>query len=196
MECGGALHSPERLFANDAPNPCGILPRVLKKLRWTLFAFGLLALWQGGASIFSMPDHEVVYETRPPFGPCTPERCFGIYVIEVGNTGSSMQSLLRVRLRDEPLSEALLQPKVRAYGKVDRPFAVSETEGVRTYRLPNVKPGERVELSFTLAAAEPESLPPWGDVLVGVDSSTGKVLPGGAASITLGRWLYRLLAVW
>jgi hypothetical protein len=184
------------IFADDGPLPGAILRRVLRKMRWTLIAFGVLALWRGGGSIFAMPENEVVYEARPPIVNCVTDRCFGIHILEVGNTGSEMQSLLRVRLKEEVVSVALLPVKARAYGKVDRPFAVNESDGVRTYRLPNVKPGERIELNFLFSAEEPQGLPKWDDMLLGIDASSGEVLPGGAAPITLGRWIYRLLAPW
>jgi hypothetical protein len=173
-----------------------MLRAVLRKIRWVVVALGIIALWRGGASIFDMPENEVVYETRPPFGPCLSDRCIGTYVLEVGNTGKVIQPKLRVRLRSEPLRATVLPLKARAYGKVDRPFAISDNEGVRTIELSNVKPGERVEVSFTLAAAERGSLAAWDDVLVGVEGSAGEVVPGSAAVITFGRWMHRLLGIW
>jgi hypothetical protein len=168
----------------------------LRVVRWVLAAIGAVAIWRGGASIFDQPERELVYSTRPPFGSCAQGRCVGIYILEVGNTGSSPEPRVDVRVRSKPLESALLPPEALAFGKVRRPLAVSEAEGLRTYTLADIKPGERIELRFLLSAADGASLAAWDEVLVGVENGAGAALRGDAALLTFGRWMHRLLGGW
>ncbi|MBI4518265.1 MAG: hypothetical protein HY699_20895 [Deltaproteobacteria bacterium] len=163
---------------------------MLRRFRWLLMAIGLLALGSGGASIFSRPAHEVLYSPRPPLRTCLSSGCLAIYIIEVGNTGSEGQEDVRIRLRADVVRAALLPVTVRNFGKVDRPVTVSEAGGVRTFAFGRVKPGDRVELSFTLRHGERFQAPGWEQILVAVEAAQGPAQPGDPAAVALGRMLY------
>lgn len=160
--------------------------------RWTLIAIGALVLLRGGVSIFSFPEREVLYSPQPPLVVCTSESCFASYTLEVGNTGRTEPVDVRVVLRDEVVGGALLRPKARSFGKVDRPFATSAEDGTRAYTLTGVRPGERVELQMVLSVESHEAAPGWSDFLLAVESSAGEVQRGDAGSTTLARILFRL----
>jgi hypothetical protein len=160
---------------------------MLRRVRWLLIGVGLLTLAGGGASLFAVPDYEVLYHANPPLPTCTTSFCLAIYTLEVGNTGSRQQSQVRIRLRSAPLSAAIMPPTVRNFGKVDRPVAVTDAEDVRTFALGSMRPGERVELTLVLRYKLGEESPSWNQVLAGVDAGQGKALSGDPAAITLGR---------
>jgi hypothetical protein len=164
------------------------------RFRWTMILLGALSLIAGGASIFSFPDHEVLYVAAPPMVFCTSGGCYASYGLQVGNTGSEPQDFVRVRLDRQTVAASATRPTVRAFGKVDRRARIEEAEGVRTYALPGVKPGERVEVSFLLPVASRGAAPDWSDILVGVEATRGEVKEGDPASVTLGRIFYRLFA--
>ncbi len=164
---------------------------VRRQLKWTLLAVGGVSLLAGGASIFSQPDHEVLYGGGAPLTACTPHGCISIYAFEVGNTGTEPQPQLDVRLRSAWLDRALMRPRVRTYGKVDRAFAVRDAEGVRTFALGMVKPGERIEVSFALPVDSTQA-PAWDELLVGVDAAKGPVRAGSPSTVTFGRIIYKL----
>ena len=166
-----------------------------RQLRWVLIVFGAMALLRGGASIFSHPESEVLYSTwmLPPS--CVRSGCIFIYTLTVGNTGSRDAEHVSARLRENVLSTAILKPTVRTFGKVERPVDVSESEGVRTYQLGRLKPGDRVEVSFTLQRPSRSGEPPWDSILVGVDATDAKVRAGDPAAVSLGRLLYTFFGV-
>ena len=62
----------------------------------------------------------------------------------------------------------------------------------RTYSLPQVKAGERVEVRFLLPVASRAAAPEWSDILLGVEATRGKVKRGDPGSVTLGRIFYRM----
>jgi hypothetical protein len=159
-----------------------------------LIVIGGLALARGGASIFSRPEQEVLYAayTLPPT--CLSSGCITIYTLTVGNTGTEDQEQVRVRLHASGLQAAILPPTVRTFGKVERPFAMSEDAGVRTYALGRLRPGDRVELSFALRTASPAA-PSWDAILAGVDPARGTARAGDPAAISLGRLLYAVFGV-
>jgi hypothetical protein len=165
---------------------------VRRSLRWTLLALGALSLLLGGASIFAFPDHEVLYSAEPPMVFCTSAGCYANYGLQVGNTGSEAQALVRVRLDRRTLAASATRPTVRAFGKVDRRARIEEADGVRTYALPEMKAGERVEVRFLLPVASRAAAPDWSDILLGVEATEGEVKAGDPGAVTLGRIFYRL----
>jgi hypothetical protein len=166
-----------------------------RQLRWVLIVVGGLALARGGASIFSRPEQEVLHSayTLPPT--CLSSGCITIYTLTVGNTGSEDQEQVRVRLHAAALQTAILPLTVRTFGKVERPFALSEEAGVRTYALGRLRPGDRVELSFALRTASPAAAPPWDAILAGVEPAHGTARAGDPAAVSLGRLLYAVFGV-
>jgi hypothetical protein len=164
-----------------------------RPIKYVLVAAGVLALLGGGASIFQLPDREVLYAGEPPLRACTSHGCLALYSLEVGNTGTREQPEVLVRLRRAPLDHALLPVRVRAFGKVERPSTASDdADGVRSYSLPHVRPGERVEISFTLPIAAGTAPPAWDQLLVEVRASEGEARYGDPATTSLGRVLYRI----
>jgi hypothetical protein len=163
-----------------------------QRFRWTMIALGALSLAAGGASIFSFPDHEVLYSAEPPMIFCTSGGCYANYGLQVGNTGREAQEQVRVRLDRATLAASATRPTVRAFGKVDRRARIEETDGVRTYSLPQVKAGERVEVRFLLPVASRAAAPAWSDILLGVEATNGQVKRGDPGSVTLGRIFYRM----
>lgn len=166
-----------------------------RQLRWVLIALGVLALARGGASIFSHPDNEILYGTSVLPPACVSSGCIFIYTLTVGNTGTHEADHVRVHLRENVLATALLRPTVRTFGKVERPVAVSEADGIRTYGLGRLKPGERVEVSFTVQRPDRTGAPAWESTLVGVDAAHGVVRAGDPAAVSLGRLLYTFFGV-
>ncbi len=164
---------------------------MLRGIRRTLAVAGVAILAGGGASIFWHPAHEVLYTASRSPVTCYRDGCLALYQLEVGNTGRAMQPDVRLRLRAAVLP-ATLPPQVRDFGKVDRPVAVSEADGVRTYALGPLPPDQRVVLSFALLRPEPAAFPSWDDILVGVVAAEGTARPGHPAWTTLLRIWYAL----
>jgi hypothetical protein len=168
---------------------------VVRAIRWTLGALGAVLLLGGGASIFWRPTHEVLYTpSRAPIV-CQPSGCTALYRLELGNTGRAGQPHVRLRLRSDVLDTASLPPRVRDFGKFERPAAVSDAGGVRTFDVPSLEPDQRVELSFVLQRPEPAAFPAWGDVLVGIEAAHGTARVGNPALTALLRVWYRIAAI-
>jgi hypothetical protein len=166
---------------------------MVRGIRHTLLAIGLLVLVGGGASIFRMPEEEVLYSASPPITTCLKSGdCLFIYTLEVGNTGREAQEDVRVRLRRDVVQAAIMPLKVRSFGKVDRRFETSDADGVRTFDLGRLKAQQRVEISFVLRYPDRSQAPSWQQILVGVEAARGEVRPGDPAAVTLGRMLYRI----
>jgi hypothetical protein len=162
------------------------------KVRWTLAAVGALLLGGGSGSIFWTPADEVLYAAAGPRGTCGTDGCLGVYTLEVGNTGGDVQPEVRVRLRQAVLDAAVLPPKVRDYGKFDRPVGVTRDGETVTYALGRLEPEVRVELSFVLRRDTREALPGWDDLLVAVEPARGRALPGSAPFVLLLRIWYAI----
>jgi hypothetical protein len=169
---------------------------MFRGIRLTLVVVGLLVLAGGGVSIFRLPDHEVVFATPPPIIACTKSGCLFIYTLEVGNTGRQDQEDVRVRVRGDVVRAAILPPKVRNFGKVDRPVDIHDEDGVRTFDLGRLKTQGRVELTFVLRYKDRQQAPSWRQILVAVEPASGDARAGDPASITLGRVLYRIFGSW
>ena len=134
-----------------------------QQIRWLLIGLGVLALASGGASIFSQPQHEVLYSAAVLPPNCFASGCLSIYTLTVGNTGRDEEERVSVRLHSEPLTAAILPVTVRNFGKVGRPFQVQDEAGIRTFTMTRLRPGERVALSFTLRFADTAAIPPWNE---------------------------------
>ena len=160
------------------------------RMRWTLVAIGLLFLMSGGASIFSRPDYEVLYDPQTPLVSCTKSGCISIYILEVGNTGQEIQEHVRVRLRADALRTPIFPPSVRTFGKVDRRVEVRDAEDARIYDLGKVKPQERIELRLVYQDRDRPAQRDWRDMLVAVEAAEGKVRQGNPGGVLLGRFLY------
>jgi hypothetical protein len=157
-----------------------------------MVSVGVMALAGGGASIFTRPDHEVLYSLQPPHWTCTEATCLGMYTLEVGNTGQQPQEYVRVRLRAEALRASILEPNISTFGKVKRAAGVTEEDGIRVYDLGRLKPQERVEIRLVLGYRDQSAAPGWERILVGVDAAQGEAEPGSPAAIMLGRVLYAI----
>jgi len=160
------------------------------RIRRGLVAIGVLLLVSGGASIFSLPDHEVLYDPQPPLVSCTQSGCLSIYTLEVGNTGRQLQEHVRVRLRTAAVQASMLPLAVRTFGKVPRGVNVQDEGDVRTVDLGALKPQERVELRLVYRDRDPTARRDWREMLVAVEAATGKVRQGNPGGVLLGRILY------
>lgn len=168
---------------------------MVRAIRWTLGGLGAALLLGGGALIFWRPAHEVLYTpSRTPIV-CHRLGCTALYRLEFGNTGRAGQPHVRLRLRAAVLDTAPLPPHVRDFGKFERPAAVSDADGVRTFVVTSVEPDQRVELSFVLQRPEPGAFPAWDDVLVGVEAAHGAARVGNPALTALLRVWYRIAAI-
>lgn len=168
---------------------------MLRGIRWTLAAAGGGLVLAGGASIFWRPGHEVLYAaSRSPIT-CQASGCLALYQLEVGNTGHAPQPDVRLRLRTAVMATAPMAVHVRDFGKVDRPFAVTDGDGVRTYALGPLPPDRRVVLSFVLIRPDAGALPAWDAILVGVEAAEGRARPGNPGWTTLLRIWYSLARV-
>ena len=155
-----------------------------------------MVILAGGASIFWHPADETVYDASGPIRSCLREHgCIGVYRLEIGNTGRRLQPDVRVRLHAAVLDTAIMRPKVRDYGKFDRPARVTRDGPVVVYALGSVEPDERVELSFVLQRPTIEALPAWPETLVSVEPEHGAALPGSPGFIVLLRMWYAIARV-
>jgi hypothetical protein len=164
------------------------------RIRWMLIAIGGLVLVTGGISIFSIPDHEVLYDARPPLVTCMTSGCVSIYTLEVGNTGREMQDDVRVRLRRDAIREPILPPSVRTFGKVDRRVGVRDEDDVRIYDLGPVRPQERIELQLVYQDHDRSARRDWQRMLVSVEAAQGEARRGNPGGVLLGRLLYAIFA--
>ena len=164
------------------------------RIRWVLIAVGVLFLVTGGASIFSLPDHEVLYDPQAPLVSCTQSGCISIYILEVGNTGLEIQEHVRVRLRTAALRTPIFPPSVRTFGKVERHVEVHDEDEVRIFDLGAVKPQERIELRLVYQDGDRSARHDWREMLVSVDAAQGKVRQGNPGGVLLGRFLYSAFA--
>jgi hypothetical protein len=167
-----------------------------RHLRWVAVAVGLLALARGGASIFTTPDDEVLYATDPPITTCLTHGCTLIYRLEIGNTGRNPRRRVRVHLQTAVVDRAILPPRFRNFGKVERPVTTGDEAGIRTYDLGPVKPQQRVELQLVLQVPDRSDAPRWDEILAGVDADTGEVRRGSPAGTTFARWMYAIFGGW
>ena len=166
---------------------------LVRPIRWALVAIGGGLLLAGGASIFWTPADEVLYAASGPTGTCTDRAgCVGVYSLEVGNTGRDLQPDVRVRLRAAVVDTAILPPKVRDYGKVDRPVRVTRKGETVTFALGPVKSDERVVVSFAQRRERRETLPAWDQTLVAVEPARGSATPGNPGGTVLLRMWYTI----
>jgi len=126
---------------------------------------------------------------------CQGSRYVAPYELEVGNTGRAPQPDVRLRLRAAVVAAAPTPVHVRDFGKLDRPFAVTDGDGIRTYALGPLAPEARVVLSFVLIMPSPAGFPAWEDILVGVEPAEGKAYPGNPGWTALLRIWYSLARV-
>ena len=161
-----------------------------RAVRWTFLLFGGLLLWRAGISIFSAPRHEVLYAAESPMRVCVPQVCTTMMRLEVGNTGTVDQENVRVRFRAEPLRKLTLPLTVRNFGKVDRPVAISESDGQRIYDLGRLEPRKRVEFNAVFHGQASEQSPAWQDILVGVEAASGETRPGDPSVVQSARLLH------
>jgi hypothetical protein len=160
------------------------------RIRWVLIAVGVLVIALGGASIFSLPDHQVLYDAPAPLVTCTTKGCISIYTLEIGNTGRQVQDDVRVRLHAAAARASMLPVSVRTFGKVPRAVRVHDDDRVRTYDLGAVKPQERVEVQLVFQG--PDAPRDWQAILVAVEAAAGEVRQGNPGGILLGRLLYSI----
>lgn len=168
---------------------------MFRAIRWTLGGLGLALLLGGGASIFWRPAREVLYALERSPITCHSAGCIALYRVEVGNTGRELQPEVRVRLHAGIVSTAVLPPRARDFGKIDRPVRVEEDGGVRTFALGALQPEERVDLAFALQRPEPAAFPAWEEILVAVEAPDASVARGSPAWTMLLRVWYSLVRV-
>lgn len=169
---------------------------MVRRLRWTLVAAGVLGLLGGGASIFSQPEYETLYGPEPPQVTCiAPAHCIAIYTLNVGNSGSKEQENVSIGLRSAALANVILPPKVANFGVNPRSVRVREEAGVQTYELGRLKPRDRVRMTFTLRSASRDAAPAWSDLLAEVRAAEGDVKAGDAALVSAGRVFFSLTGI-
>lgn len=166
-----------------------------RRIRWTLAGAGLVLLLGGGASIFWRPAQEILFSPDPPLRSCAATGCVALYRLEVGNTGRAPQEEVRIRLRSDALAGAVLGPRARDFGKLDRPVRVSEADGVRTIALGRLEPEARVDVSFVLRGPATQPPLPWERILVGVEGA-GRVRRGSPGWVMLLRVWYAVFSAW
>jgi hypothetical protein len=165
----------------------------MHQVRWVILVLGGALLLTGGVSLFSQPDHEVLYTTNPKLGVCTGEGCTLHYIMVLGNTGRQAQEEVLVRLRKSLVERAVLGPTARNFGKVLRPMQISDEGDVRTYALGRLEPMKRVEIGVTFQMQSERDAPAWDDILVKIEASRGEVKWGDPAAVTFGRVAYALV---
>jgi hypothetical protein len=167
-----------------------------RHLRWIAIAAGLFVLLRGGASLFTIPDDEVLYATEPPITNCISDGCILIYKLEVGNTGRNPRERVRVTLRASAVDAAILPLAFRNFGKVRRAVREASEGDARVYDLGRLKPQERVEMNLVLRVPDPARALAWDAILVAVDADTEAVRRGSPAVTTFARWMYAIFGAW
>lgn len=165
---------------------------MLRAARWLLLAGGLVVLGRTGVSIFAWPAHETLYALDPPLTICAATACYAHYRLEIGNTGREVQPEVLVRLRASALEPAVLLPRARTFGAVERAVRVHEGSDLRSFALGPLRPEERVDLRFTLRRADrgPAS---WDGVFVAVTPARGRARRGSPGWVILVRIYHDLL---
>jgi hypothetical protein len=159
-------------------------------LRWIFLIVGGVTLWRAGISIFSAPDHEVLYAASQPVHTCVPQTCVTMLTLEVGNTGEEIQPNVRIRLKAAPLRQLQLPVKVLNFGKVARPVKMQESADERVYDLGALEPQKRVELQATFLSPPGQRGPAWDEILVAVEPSAGEAKVGNPGALLFARWMH------
>jgi hypothetical protein len=135
---------------------------------------------------------EVIYATPPPVPVCGSQGCLAVYTLEMSNVGRSIQNVVRIRLRDEPLGTPVVPPTVRRAADVSPAPPATDRAGTTLYPVGRLSPEEHLAVVFVLRAASRETIAPWERILVDVDTTLGGARPGDPRAITAGRLLHAL----
>jgi hypothetical protein len=89
----------------------------------------------------------------------------------------------------------MLAPRVLDFGKSERSVEVAEAEGVRTYALGRLRPGDRVEVRIIFLRRDPGALPTWEQIFLAVEPAQGRAYAGHPAATMLLRVWYAILRI-
>lgn len=162
-------------------------------LRYGLTSCAVFFFLFSGISLFKVKEYELLYSANPPIITCLTDGCLMIYNLGIGNTGRKTQRSVRLTLANNPLTHALLPPKIRNFGKVSRESLVKRGATQTLIEVGDLEAGKRVELSLLLKYDTKEEAPSWSNILLRVDSANGEAQAGHPETVTFGRVIYGFL---
>ena len=158
--------------------------------QWTAFTLALLALTLIGLCLHHTPRYEVVYSSRWVAMPADKGRTSVLCTVEVGNTGRRPQDNVKIHFAKTAIDHVILQPTVKSFGVIDRPFWI-RTSGMRTtISLGRLDPEKRVTVSFLLSYTAFENTPTWSSAFKGVEPARGKSKIGDPGLIMTNRGFF------
>lgn len=146
-----------------------------------------------GISLTSVPNFEMLYSFDGPIAACQGDDCQLLYTVKIGNTGRAPQSQVELVFDRVALGEITLEPKARKFGKFLKPSEITEDEEVLSIRVPDLKPGERIEVSFLLHA-DRLNVPEKQRMLREVRPAVGRAEYGDPDVVTFARFLHGLIS--
>jgi hypothetical protein len=163
---------------------------MFRLLFWIIVLALVGLVLNGNLPVPGIPQEEVVFTTDPPVASCGSSGCIVVYSLDVANTGESAQESVRVRLRAEPLAQAVVVPTVRRATETSLAPSMNDRQGIDVYPLGRLAPEERAALVFALRAASRETVLGWERLLIGVEPALGAARPGDVSEIGIGRLLH------
>jgi hypothetical protein len=146
-----------------------------------------------GISLTSVPNFELLYSFEGPIAACQGDDCHLLYTVKIGNTGRAPQSQVELVFDRHALGELTLEPKARKFGKILKASELTEDDDELSIRVSDVKPGERIEVSF-LVRADRLNVPQKQRMLRAVHPAVGRAERGDPDVVTFGRFLHGLIS--
>lgn len=144
-----------------------------------------------GLPLGSRPLYEVSISPEPPLRFCTEQpvqMCTVTYRLLVGNTGREKIDWVKIKVRKDALKGVLIPLQARSFDKVPYPVAYEESDTTQV-KLTGLKPGKRIDLTWTLQRKPSEPDITWEQILEDVRVSRGEVVNSNPEVLTFGRFL-------